>query len=221
MNQEISLEEKLLIGSSLSVRLSESGLALSRDFIKIKPEHREYGNRTAVARGYLVAGSQLSGQIIKGCIGGSVGLSLIGCKTLLEYTIGSEYIFNHPKHKGDFNRIDLICEDIFNTTNTLQSHKHKICGTTVKDRMESLDRKDLYEKNYAALNDYAHLVLRQNMLNDKNKLPRIAVDVISQSLCGLAGIIDSVNICFELGWDTLLMTEVISYRDKYESLDPV
>ena len=221
MSEDASLEEKLRIGSDLSIKLTESGLLLCRNFLEIKPEHKEYENRTAVARGYLAAGSQLSGQIIKGCISGSVGLALIGCKTLLEHTIGAEYIFDHPKHQGDFKRIDFMCDDIFKSTNSLQAPKHKICGTTVRDRMESLGRKDLYEKNYASLNDYAHLVLRQNILNDKNKLPRIAVDVVSQSLCGLAGIIGSINNCFELGWDASIKMEVIVFRDKYESVDPV
>lgn len=221
MSEEITFEEKLRIGNDLSVRLTESGLYLCRNFLAIRPEQKEYGNRTAVARGYLAAGSQLSGQIIKGCINGSVGLALIGCKTLLEHTIGAEYIFNHPKYGRDFKRIDIMCDDIFQTTNSLEAAKHKICGSTVKDRMESLGRKDLYNKNYAALNDYAHLVLRQNILNDKDKLPRIAVDVVSQSLCGLAGIIDSINNCFELGLDDSIMKEVIAYRDNYESSDPV
>lgn len=215
MIEDSIFKQKISEGINLSKELSNSGMALSKAYPKPDKKDELGLTRSAVARGYLIAASQLSWQITEAVVKKHIGLAIIGSKTMIEYRITACFIFDHPKYKAK--RVDKFCKEVFKSTNDMESPKNKIGDYTVEDRMKSIDQHELYTKNYAALNDYSHLVLRQNLLHQQHIIEKFSVDIISQSMCYLVGVIDSINNCFELGWDKSLYDRVIQYRDKYES----
>ncbi len=212
-----SFEEKIHEGIVLSEKIFKLGMELVNQLPKADESKETESNRRAIAKGFLITSLQLSGQIIKAISNGSLSLSIVGLRSLLEFSINANYVFDHPKHKQDFLWIDPICDDIFKRTNDLGMMKSLLGGVSLKQRAIDIDRKDLYEQNYASLCDYAHLILRQPFLNNRETFEKLSVDGISQSLCNLVGVLDSIKLCFNLTWEQGVIDEVISYRDKYET----
>ena len=172
-----------------------------------------------MAKGFLISSGQLCGQIIKASAEGSLSLAIVGHKTLLEHSINANYIFDHPNHCGDVAWVDRVCADMLARTSDLAAPKNRLNDVALKTRFVEIGRPDLYQKNYAGLCDYGHLVLRAPFLNDKTNFEKQTLSVISQSLCALYGVVDSIEAFFNLGLDANVKDEVISYRDRVEPVE--
>ena len=137
-------------------------------------------------------------------------------KTMLESNVNANYIFDHPEHKKEWEWIDPLCKDVFERTNNPAAIKNKLGDQSVKERMIAIGAEDLYEQNYAFLNDYCHLVLRLSIVNVSFDTEELSIDIVSQALCNYMSVVDSICECFSLNEHQVLKKEVVSFSDKYE-----
>jgi len=215
-NINIPFEQIINEGVELSKRLFQFSLDLSRKIPKHSSIDEKEDNRRAVLKGFLISAAQLSGQIIEAVVRRHLSLAIIGSRTLLEFSIDANYIFDNPNHKNDLTWVDTLCKDLFDRTNSFVMPKSKLGTTSFRERANEINRLDLYEKNYASLCDYSHLMLRHPFLNSPQTLEKLSIGTISQSLCNLVGVIDSVVVFQNFKWDENLLKEVLAFRDRYE-----
>jgi len=220
MTEKIIPREQIISeGKELGNRLFNFGIALAKKIPKDSDKGEKETSRRAVLKGFLMSGCQLEIQIIDAVSRRHLILALIGLRSLLEHDINSNYIFDHPRHKHDLKWIYDHCKDIFDRTNDLGMSKNQLGGVGLKQRAKAIGFLHLYEKNYAGLSDYSHLTLRPPFLNKPEIYEKLIPSIISQCLCNLLGIIDSVIVSNNLSWEHDLKNDVIAYRDKYEELD--
>jgi len=215
---KITLEQITKEGKEIYVELFQLGLSLAKKLRKDNDAGEKDSSRRAVLKGFLISGCQLSGQIIEAVSREHLVLALIGLRSLLEFDINSSYIFDHPKHRHDSEWIYDLCKDLFDRANDLGKFKNKLGGVGIKQRAKEIGRPDLYEKNYAGLCDYSHLILRPPFLNKTEIHKKLTPAIISHSLCHLADIIDAVIISNNFIWEHDLKNKVVSFRDKCEGM---
>lgn len=86
----------------------------------------------------MIAASQLAGQIIDAVSRESLGLAIIGLKTLLEFDVNANYIFDHLGHQNDLNWIDDHCGDLFDKTNNLKAGENRLGDVSIKELAVSI-----------------------------------------------------------------------------------
>jgi len=212
----MTIDQKLDKGIELGNQLFDFALSLSKHLKKSNPDGLEL-NRSAIMKGFLICSAQLSFQIITAVKNSSLYLAIIGMRTLLQFDVDACYIFDHPMHKNDTEWVDDLCRDIFDRTNSLKAKKNLLKEAGLAKRARDIGRKDLYDNNYAGLSDYAHLVIRPPFLNKRETYEEMAPKIISQALCNLTDIIDSIISFNDLKWNEVLHQEVISFRNLCES----
>ncbi len=212
---KISLEQGIKEGRDLSVELFRFGISLAKKIPKDNDKGENESSRRAVLKGFLISGCQLSGQIIDAVSRRNLILSLIGLRSLLEFDINANYIFDNPKHKNESKWVYGLCKDIFDRANDLKMLKSKLGNTSLRQRASAIGRADLYDNNYSVLCDYSHLIIRPPFLNKQEIHEKLSPAIISQALCHLLDIIDAVIVSNNFIWDQDLRNRVIVFRDKH------
>ena len=212
----IPFEQKVKEGVELGKRLLLYSFELAKLISSEVSQDENETTRRAIIKGFLLSAAQLADQIIKAVSQRYLTLAIIGSRSLLEFNINANYIFDNPKHKIDLKWIDRLCSDIFKRTNDIGILKSHLGEVSLRTRAKEIGRLDLYEINYASLSDYSHLIMRGPLLYRKETAEKVSVATISQALCNLTGVIDSVIVFKKLKWDKELLKSVESFRDNYE-----
>lgn len=213
----ISFEEKIKEGLELSGKAEEFAFELKKKLPNVNDLNKAESQRIKVERAFLISESKLCRQIVFAVSKNCLDLALIGLRTMLEFDINADYIFNHPSHKNDLKWVDSLCNDIFKRTNDLGMLKSKLGGFSLKDRAKDVGCSELYNKNYASLSSYAHLMLGQSYVQKNDEFEKLSLAVVSQALCILLDVIDSIAKFHNLQIDEKLSKKIISYKDRYES----
>lgn len=176
-------------------------------------ENKDFPDMTrhAVAKSFIVSSMQLAGQISHNINHRNLFIALLGLRTLLEFDINGRYVFNHPKHPKDFSWIDPLCEDMYKTTNNLDTRKSLIGEAGLKKRAIEVGMIGIYEINYASLSDYAHHTLRNGVLNEQPRFEILSVDCLAHTLAHANNVIDSISNCYDLTFDDLITEQVNKY----------
>ena len=211
-----SFSQKIKEGLDLSHRITTFTFSTLKKFPEIDGLGEIEANRAVVAKAFLISGAKLCRQIIHLVSKKCLDLPLIGLRTLLEFNIDANYIFEHPKHKDDLEWIDNLCKDVFDRTNNIELLKSKLGGTDLRKRCESIGAIELYDKNYVSLCDYTHLMLRQSYQQQENEFEKLSVAIISQALCNFMGVIDTITKFENIILDDKLFKDILYYRDQYE-----
>jgi len=213
----IPFGEKIKEGLELSKKVEEFAFELKRKLPKVNDLNKAESQRIKVARAFLISESKLCRQIVFAVSKNCLDLALIGLRTMLEFDINADYIFNHPNHKNDLKWVDSLCNDIFKRTNDLGMLKSKLGGFSLKDRAKDVGCSEFYKKNYASLSSYVHLMLEQSYVQEDGEFEKLSLAVVSQALCILLDVIGSIAKFHNLQIDGKLLKEIISYRNRYES----
>lgn len=212
----IPFKQKIKEGIELSRRLKKFSLEIAKNISQRNDTDKSGSNRRAVLKGFLLSASQLCEQIIIAVSQRCLSLAVVGSRSMLEFSINANYIFDNPKHKNDLKWVNKLCKDIFERTNDIGMLKSRLGDVTFKARAEEIGRLDLYKHNYASLSDYVHLVLRHPFLQKIETFEKTSVGIISQSLCNMVGVVDAAIVFNGFEWEKELKKDVECFRDRYE-----
>ena len=172
-----------------------------RDEIPAVDESNENEKNRASITKNNIHSAQLAGQIIGARDGGSLLLALIGLRSLTESLITTKYAFTHPKHAGDIQWTYDVCKDYFDRGNNLAAIKARLNEDSIAQRAKDSGADDIYNKTFAGLCNYSHVLVHSSLLNDSKRFEDFTRNSYAVVLTTLHDVREHVQTHFGIkGW---------------------
>ena len=161
--------------------------------------------------------AQLSGQVMIALAGGSLLLSLIGIRTLVESLINTKYTFDYPGKGDPVSWSASICEDYLKRGNDPKAMKSKLHEKAIKARAQEVELEELYDKTYASLCNYTHLHIHTSTLNNPQYFAAFTQNAFVEVLSLERDVRDAIQDHFNIkGW-RLLDERIKQFRDNHRT----
>lgn len=184
-----------------------------------KDDGRKFTHVT-MAKFHVLISMQLTGQVLTALREGMTLLASMGYRSLQEKEINTKYIYAHPKHKGDSDRLKKLAADFWRRSKFRTLNKARLDNKSIEQRAREVRKLGFYKRTFADMSGYPHNLAGGTMLNSEPIFLNKTVQLSVASVAILHNITEHVAKAYDLQRDRCLEGDTNDFVKKWNKWNP-